>query len=87
MNPNDLVLDGWDISGLDLASAMDRARVLEPDLKRQLEPLMRDMRPRKSIFDGAFIAANQEERADNVIEVKGKWEQVEHVRADIRDFK
>ena len=87
MNPNDLVLDGWDISGLDLASAMDRARVLEPDLKRQLEPLMRDMRPRKSIFDGAFIAANQGERADNVIEAKGKWEQVEHVRADIRDFK
>ena len=39
MNPNDLVLDGWDISGLDLASAMDRASVLEPDLKRQLEPL------------------------------------------------
>ena len=44
--------------GLDLASAMDRARVLEPDLKRQLEPLMRDMRPRRSIFDGAFIAAS-----------------------------
>ena len=59
MNPNDLALDGWDISGLDLGSAMDRARVLEPDLKRQLEPLMRDMRPRRSIFNAAFIAANQ----------------------------
>ena len=48
---------------------------------------MRGMRPRKSIFDGAFIAANQEERADNVMEAKGKWEQVEHIRADIREFK
>ena len=48
---------------------------------------MREMRPRKSIFDGAFIAANQEERADNVIEATDKWEQVEQVRADIRDFK
>ena len=38
---------------------MERACVLEPDLKRQLQPLMRDMRPRRSIFDGAFIAANQ----------------------------
>ena len=59
MDPSELALDGWDISGLDLASAMDRAQVLEPDLKRQLQPLMRDMRPRRSIFDGAFIAANQ----------------------------
>ena len=53
VSPNDLVIDGWDISGLDLASAMDRARVLEPDLKRQLEPTMRLMKPRKSIFDGS----------------------------------
>ena len=59
VDPSDLALDGWDISGLDLASAMERACVLEPDLKRQLGPLMRDMRPRRSIFDGAFIAANQ----------------------------
>ena len=45
------------------------------------------LRPRRSIFNGAFIAANQEERADNVIEAEGKWDQMEHVRADIRDFK
>ena len=54
VDPNDLEIDGWDISGLDLASAMDRARVLEPDLKRQLEPMMRHMKPRKSIFDGSL---------------------------------
>ena len=59
MDPSNLALDGWDISGMNLASAMERACVLEPDLKRQLEPLMCDMRPRRSIFDGAFIAANQ----------------------------
>lgn len=33
VHPDDIVLDGWDISSLDLASAMDRARVLEPSLQ------------------------------------------------------
>lgn len=36
VNPNDLVIGGWDISSLDLASAMQRAQVLEPDLQRQV---------------------------------------------------
>ena len=33
VHPNDIVLDGWDISSMDLASAMARARVLEPSLQ------------------------------------------------------
>lgn len=33
VHPDDIVLDGWDISSLDLASAMERARVLEPSLQ------------------------------------------------------
>lgn len=33
VHPNDIVLGGWDISSLDLASAMNRARVLEPSLQ------------------------------------------------------
>lgn len=33
VHPDDIVLDGWDISSLNLASAMDRARVLEPSLQ------------------------------------------------------
>ena len=38
------------------------------------------------IYDPDFIAANQEERADNL--VKGsKAEQVEVIRKNIRDFK
>lgn len=30
VNPNDLVLGGWDISGLNLAEAMERAQVYHP---------------------------------------------------------
>ena len=33
VHPNDIVLGGWDISSMDLASAMSRARVLEPALQ------------------------------------------------------
>lgn len=36
LNPNDLVVGGWDISSFNLAAAMDRAQVLEPDLQRQV---------------------------------------------------
>jgi myo-inositol-1-phosphate synthase len=66
---------------------MERACVLDFDLQRQLRPLMSSLRPRASIYDKSFIAANQEERADNVIQEKDKWGQVEQVRRDIRDFK
>lgn len=36
VHPDDIVLGGWDISSLDLASAMYRARVLEPALQVKL---------------------------------------------------
>lgn len=84
--PNDLVLGGWDISGMNLADSMERAKVLDFELQRQLVPYMKDMMPLPGIYDQDFIAANQEERATNVI--KGsKAEQVATVRQQIREFK
>lgn len=86
VNPDSIVLSGWDISGLNLAEAMERARVLDFELQKQLVPYMKDMVPLPGLYDPDFIAANQEARADNL--VKGtKEEQVETVRADIRNFK
>jgi myo-inositol-1-phosphate synthase len=41
VHPNDLAIGGWDISGMDLAAAMDRAKVLEPTLKYLLPRLHR----------------------------------------------
>ena len=87
VDPNALSIGGWDISGWDLGSAMERARVLPFELQRQLRPHMSDMRPLPSVYDRTFIAANQEERADNVMEAKEKWDQVETIRRDIREFK
>lgn len=114
VEPNDVVLGGWDISGLNMAEAMERGAVIDWALQQQLVPYMKDMMPlpgrwsclpaRKNvlsttfqtntrqfslgagIYNPDFIAANQEERADNLI--KGtKAEQVEVVRKQIREFK
>ncbi|CAG2066860.1 unnamed protein product, partial [Timema podura] len=86
VSPDDLALDGWDISGMDLATAMSRAQVLDWGLQQQLKPHMEQFKPRPSVFDPDFIAANQNTRADNVLS-GSKWEQVEQLRRDIRDFK
>uniref|UniRef100_A0A8C4Q103 inositol-3-phosphate synthase n=1 Tax=Eptatretus burgeri TaxID=7764 RepID=A0A8C4Q103_EPTBU len=67
VHPNDIVFDGWDISSMDLASAMERACVLDWGLQQQLKPHMAAMRPRPSIYRPDFIAANQFDRADNVL--------------------
>ncbi|KAE9375340.1 myo-inositol-1-phosphate synthase-like protein [Stipitochalara longipes BDJ] len=88
VHPNDLVIGGWDISGLNLAQAMDRAAVLEPTLKDQVKKEMASMVPLPSIYYPDFIAANQEDRADNLIKgSKASTEHVEQIRKDIRDFK
>ena len=45
VHPNDLAIGGWDISGWNLAAAMDRAQVLEPTLKAQVSKQMAQMKP------------------------------------------
>ncbi|KAF2011550.1 inositol-3-phosphate synthase [Aaosphaeria arxii CBS 175.79] len=88
VHPNDLVIGGWDISGMNLADAMDRAKVLEPSLKSLVRKELATMVPLPSIYYPDFIAANQEERADNVIPgTKASWDHVERIRKDIQDFK
>lgn len=85
VHPDDIVFDGWDISSLDLSHAMERAQVLDWSLQEQLRPHMSHMKPRPSIYIPEFIAANQESRADNVL-TGTMAQQVEQIRADIRDF-
>ncbi|KAK4176177.1 putative inositol-3-phosphate synthase [Triangularia setosa] len=88
VHPNDIVIGGWDISKLNLAEAMDRAQVLEPGLKSLVAKEMAAMVPLPSIYYPDFIAANQEKRADNILEgTKASMAHVEKIRQDIRDFK
>jgi myo-inositol-1-phosphate synthase len=86
VHPNDVVLGGWDISKMNLAEAMERSGVLEYDLQRQLTPYMEQMVPLPSIYQSDFIAANQKDRADNVL-TGTKQEQLDQIREDIRRFK
>jgi len=87
VHPNDFVIGGWDISGVEMDKAMERAKVLEYDLQRQLKPLMAGFKPMPSIYYPDFIAANQEDRADNLIPGDDKQAHLDHIRADIRKFK
>lgn len=61
------VIGGWDINNADLATAMERAAVLDYDLQRQLVPALKDLKPLPSIYYPDFIAGNQEDRANNLI--------------------
>jgi myo-inositol-1-phosphate synthase len=85
--PNDIVIGGWDISSHNLSSSMKRAEVLEYDLQRQLSPYMEKMKPLPSIYYPDFIAANQNDRADNVLKGNDKQAHMEQIRKDIREFK
>jgi myo-inositol-1-phosphate synthase len=70
---------------MNLAEAMDRAKVLSPSLKSLVRKEMGAMKPLRSIYYPDFIAANQEERADNVLEgSKASMAHVEQIRKDIR---
>lgn len=86
VNPSDIVWGGWDINPMNLGDALRRSRVLDVDLQEKLYPHMKDIVPLKSVYFPDFIAANQSERAKNVLTGSMK-EQMEHIRKDIRDFK
>lgn len=85
-NPNDIIVDGWDISSYNIGEAMRRAKVLDVNLQDQVYKKLSQLKPRPSIYDPDFIAANQSDRADNLINGT-KHEQFLKIREDIRDFK
>lgn len=85
---HDIVVGGWDINNANMAIAMERAKVLEYDLQRQLKPYMEEIVPYKGIYDPSFIAANQFDRANHVMNSQmTKTELINEVRKDINRFK
>jgi len=86
VNPDQIVWGGWDINKMNLGDAMKRSKVLEYDLQQKLYPHMKEIEPLPSVYFPDFIAANQGERADNVL-TGTKQEQMETIRENIRDFK
>jgi myo-inositol-1-phosphate synthase len=86
VNPNDLIIGGWDISSADLLVSTRRTHIMEPDLIRQIAEDLAQIKPLPAVFDLSFVAPNQKDRADNLIP-GNKWEQLETVRAQIREFR
>ena len=86
VDPSNVVWGGWDINSMNLGDAMKRSKVLDVTLQQKLYPHMKDIKPLPSVYFPDFIAANQSERADNVL-TGTKQEQMEHIRKDIHEFK
>ena len=86
VNPNEIVWGGWDICSKNLGDAMKSSKVLDYDLQQKLYPHMKNIKPLPSMYFPDFIAANQGERADNVL-TGTKQEQMDQIRKDIKDFK
>lgn len=86
VQPNDIAVDGWDISAFNLGDAMKRAKVLDVNLQDQIYEKLSKLKPLPSIYDPDFIAANQSDRADNLIHGT-RYEQFMKIREDINDFK
>ena len=87
VNPEDLVIGGWDINNTNLGECMRRAEVLEWDLQEKLRPHMEKMVPLPSIYYEDFIALNQKNRTNNLIPGQSKLQHLETIRQDIRNFK
>lgn len=86
LHPNDICWGGWDINDLNLGDAMKRAKVLDIDLQNKIYPHMKMIKPLPSIYFPDFIAANQGERANNIL-TGSKQQQLEQIRKDIQSFK
>jgi len=86
VDPSNVVWGGWDINSMNLGDAMKRSGVLDYDLQQKLYPHMKDIKPLPSVYFPDFIAANQSERADNVL-TGSKQQQMEQIRKDIQEFK
>ncbi|KAF6212953.1 hypothetical protein GE061_010666 [Apolygus lucorum] len=86
VDPEEILVDGWDISSADLNQAVRRAAVLDVNLQDKLEPFLKDFQPRPSVYKEKFIAQNQRERADNVLPGSDA-SMVDRLRADIREMK
>ncbi|CAG0920273.1 unnamed protein product [Notodromas monacha] len=75
--------------GMNLADALDRAQVLEPELRDQVRSELSSMVPMRAPFYADFVAGNQAERADNVLP-GGDGDKAGHLaqlRGDLRAFR
>ena len=88
VHPNNIVISGWDINKMSMDKAMHRAGVFHVNLQNQLKSYMKNYKPLPSIYYPDFIAANQKDRANNILKGnKACNKHIETIRSDIKKFK
>ena len=85
-NPVDFEVSGWDINSSNLYEAALRSRVLEPTLIEQLREDLEQITPLPAALNPDYIAANQSDRANNVMEGTNR-ELIEKIKEHIREMK
>jgi myo-inositol-1-phosphate synthase len=83
-NLNDIVFGGWDIFEDDAYDAARHAEVLTPEDLDKVKDELQAIKPMKAVFDQNFV---KRLHGTWVKEAPSKWDLMEAVRADIRDFK
>lgn len=58
VNPNDIVITGWDISDVNMGDALTRAQVIDYDLIQKLYPEMSKIIPLPAVYYPDYIASN-----------------------------
>lgn len=88
LNPEDLVMDGWDISNDNLYDSCKKNKVLDLNFINSIEKELKTIRPLPSIYYKDFIATNQSSRVNNTKTFKNnKWGDLLQIKSDIDSFK
>lgn len=83
-NLEDIVFGGWDIYPDNAYEAAVKAKVLEPALLEQIREPLSCVKPFKAVFDPSFVTLIN---GPHVKQAPNKWELVNQLREDIRNFK
>lgn len=86
IEPENVVFGGWDINSDSVYEAMKKAKVLDINLQKQLKELD-NIKPFPGLYRKDFIASNQIERANHIINPKlTLLGQVDIIRDNIKSF-
>lgn len=87
LNPEEIIVGGWDICKDNLYQACKKNKVLDFDLLNKLKEDLIKIKPLSSICYDSFIAENQKKRTNNLKISNLKWANLLFLETDIESFK
>jgi myo-inositol-1-phosphate synthase len=87
IDPNDIVVGGWDIRDLTWENALRNSRVFEPTFVNAILPHMEEVEVLPGIHYEGYIATNQDNWADNINVGLNKVIDVSRIIEDISKFR